>query len=281
MVRQKPVVCLTGPIRKWAPNEDRPEGMMAISWCDRLAATPTIGFQLTPHFDMGSLVENWSTIMDQLVDQFRNPTFVINEGQNFSFTTKDGFVYSSDQTRVVVAFIHRMRAVPVSGGPPIMEMLSRPLPYTQLLPEVTERMIEAALLLPRISDRKVYQVGVVATTRVDLKDVPPGIGKFVDYLKRPWGEKELSSFNFELTSDVDETEHWIDRCQHKIVRLENPEELPSLSFDFHRQFKSGQATSASHMRTLTSKCAEAALAYFERLAEGDMFDEHTIGREAD
>jgi hypothetical protein len=230
-----------------------------------------------------NVAENWSPILDKMYDQFRNPTFTLNDIQNagFSFTTNDGFLYSSDQMRVSVSFVHRMRAVPVSGGPPVMEMLSKALPYTQLLPQVTERMIEAARLLPNISERKILQVGVVSTSQADLKDVPPGIRRFIDYLKRPWGGKNLNSFSIELVADIEETENWIDRCQHKVNQPENPEELLGLAFDFHRKFKTGQATSEAHMKTLINKCGEDALAYFERLAEGNMFDEHIISGKTD
>jgi hypothetical protein len=223
---------------------------MPLSWCDRLASTPGVGFQLTPHFGLADLVENWSVILNTLVDQFRNPTFTINETQNgFSFSTKDGFVYSGDQMRVVVNFAHRMRVVPSSGGPPVMEMLSTPQPYTKLLPLTAERMIEAARLLPHIADRKIFQVGVVSTTRVDLKDAPPGIVRFIDYLKRPWGEKDLTMFNFENIAPISEMENWSDFCHHKITKPENPEEMPTLVFDFHRKFKTGQATSDAHMKS--------------------------------
>jgi hypothetical protein len=244
-----------------------------------LASTPIVGFQLTPHFALAEIFRAWSPILDKMVDEFRNPTFTFNndQGSVLSFTTKDGFVYAVDHMKASVSFMHRLQAKAVSGGPPVMEMLSKPLPYTELLAQVSERLIEAARLLPNISDRKIFQVGVVSTTRVDIKDVPPGIERFIDYLKRPWGGKEISWFNVQMINDVNETESWTDRCQHQLNRPEKLEDLLTLSFDFHRKFKVGQASSEAHMRTLLNKCIEDGLAYFEKLAEGNMFDEHIIG----
>lgn len=217
-----------------------------------------------------------------MVDQFNNPTFAGTEIQNgVGFTTRDGFNLSADHIRSSVAFIHRMKAKAVSGGPPIMEMSSTPQPFTELLPVVSDKLIEITRLLPGISSRKINQVGIVSSTRAAAEDLPPGISRFIDYLKRPWGQGDLPAFSVEVISVVDETEHWTDRCQHKIVQPEDPDELMTLSFDFHRKFKSGQATSESQMRTLLNKGGGDALAYFERLAEGNMFDEHLISSKTD
>ena len=160
-----------------------------------------------------------------------------------------------------------------------MEMLSKPLPFTELLPEVSERLVTAARLLPNLSERKIFQVGVVSTTRAANAEVPPGISRFISYLGKPWGN-EISSFSIEVTSDVGKTDVWTDRCQHRILRPEDPEELMTIIFDFHRQFKSGQAISEAQMKTLANKCGEDALKYFETLAEGDRFDEHIISKTA-
>jgi hypothetical protein len=249
-----------------------------LSWCDRLASTPVVGFQLTPYFAIHEIVQAWSPILGDMVDQFRNPTFTVNVNQGvLSITSKDGFQYGADHTRVSVGFAHQLKATPVTGGPPIMEMLSKPLPFTELLPEVSRRLIEAARLLPNLTNRKIFQVGTVSTTRVTFKDLPPGIARFIDYLGRPW-EKKINAFSVEVTSEVGRADAWADRCQHRLIQPEDPDELMTVVFDFHRQFEAGQTPSEAQMKTLLTKCNADALGYFERLAEGNMFDEHIIGR---
>jgi hypothetical protein len=247
-----------------------------LSWCDRLASTPGVGFQLTPMFVLADIVKAWSPIMDPLVDAFRNPTFTTNDNNGtFTLTTRDGFAYSSDHTRVSCSFVHRMKATAVSGGPPIMEMLSTPRPYTELLPEVSRRLVEATRMLPNVTTRKIFQVGVVSTTRVSISDAPPGIARFIRYLERPWGST-IRALSVDVTPEITKTEHWTDRCLHRVVLPENREELMTLVFDFHRQFNAGQTTTEAQMRTLLNKCGEDALDYFEKLAEGSIFDEHLI-----
>ncbi|MET4375024.1 hypothetical protein ABIA99_007757 [Bradyrhizobium sp. LB12.1] len=251
-----------------------------MSWCDRLASTPGVGFQLTPYFASFEVIRAWGPLLNSMVDGFNNPTFTVTEIQNgYSVTTQDGFIYSADHIRSGVMFAHRLKAKPTSGGPPVMEMLSTPHPFTQLLPEVSSKLIESTRMLPDIASRKISQFGIVSTTRASLDDLPPGLVRFIDYLSRPWG-KVVDAFSVEVVSEIDESEHWTDRCQHKIARPQDPDELMSITLDFHRKFKVGQVASEGQMRTIISKCSESALAYLERLAEGNMFDEHIIGRKA-
>jgi hypothetical protein len=169
-----------------------------LSWCNRLASVPTVGFLLTPYFAVHDVVGSFSPILAPLVDRFRNPTFTVDQPQagGLSISTKDGFLYSVDHSRISVAFQHKMKAIPVSGGAPKMEMLSTALPYTDLLEEVSHRLVESARLLPHLSERKIFQVGVVTATRVAMEDVPPGIEKFIEYVGRPWG-KNMPAFGFE------------------------------------------------------------------------------------
>jgi hypothetical protein len=54
---------------------------------------------------------------------------------SISFITHDGFKYSATEAIVSVAFNHRLRYRATSAGPPVMEMLSKPMPFTKLLPD--------------------------------------------------------------------------------------------------------------------------------------------------
>lgn len=252
-----------------------------MSWCDRLASTAGVGFHLSPHFAINDVVSTFAPILDPMVDDFRNPTFTLADHPNggFNVTTVDGYIYFVDHSRIAVSFQHRMKATAVSGGPPVMEMLSTPKPYTDLLSECSKRLVEATRLLPNIANRKLFQAGVVSTTRVAYDDVPPGILRMVKYQARPWGHEELSSFNMEVTSKVIEEDGWKDRCQHRLIRPEDRKELMSLIFDYHRKFEVAQASSEAQLRTVITKCSQDALAYFEKLAVGDLFDEHIISSE--
>jgi hypothetical protein len=71
-----------------------------LSWCDRLASVPTVGFLLTPYFAVHDVVGSFSPILNPLVDRFRNPTFTLEQPQTggISVATKDGFLYSVDHS---------------------------------------------------------------------------------------------------------------------------------------------------------------------------------------
>jgi len=249
-----------------------------LSWCDKLASVPTAGIALSPHFAVGKLVDSFTPILDPLVDSFRVPRFSFGEqqqGTGFSFSTEDGFVYGADATKLSVGFQHRMKVKLISGAAPVMEMLSNPLPYTKLLPVVSERLVEASQLLPEIANRKLFQAGIVATTSVAIEDVPPGVSRLIQYMGRPWGG-ELISYNYSIVSEITATDDWKDKCQHTVIKQEDPEKLLTLVFDFHRTFAAPQSSSRQSLKSIVSSCGESALEYFEDLAEGNRFDEHII-----
>jgi len=247
-----------------------------MSWCDKLASTPGVGFLLSPHFfSADTLVESLSPILDQWVDGLDRPTFTVNQHASFnvSLTTKDGFTYGFDHNRVHVAFNHRIRAKPVSGGPPVMEMLSVPKPYTALLDEACERLIEATSLLPHIQGRKIMGAGIITTTAAAAEDIPPGVAWFVDYMTKPWG-RELESFNINVLSVLSDSDVLTDKCLHTAVKTDDSEKLLTIVFDFHRRLKVGNQVSHDNLSSLLHHCRDDALKYFEELAEGNRFDEH-------
>lgn len=160
-----------------------------MSWCDKLASTPSVGYGLDFHFVPAEVVlAALAPVLDKLVES-KKPTFAVEQQETFvvTFNTYEGFKYGIEPSKIHVNFNHRMRPKSISGGPPIMEMLSRPQPYTELLPNVSKKLIEATLLLPSPKDRSVTRVGVVSTTAVDAKELPPGIARLIAYIGKPWG----------------------------------------------------------------------------------------------
>jgi len=89
-----------------------------MSWCDKLASTPTIGFRLTTHFaPIETILDALSPILDAFGEgDAKNVT--LDQSQTFfstGFTTNEGFRYSADENKISVAFNHRVRFKPVSG----------------------------------------------------------------------------------------------------------------------------------------------------------------------
>lgn len=248
-----------------------------MSWCDKLASTPMIGFKFEPHvMSSEEILRAFGPILDRsFAGDAAKFSAEFPDAISFAFTTEDGFTYGVDSTRIHVQFRHRMKARPVSGGPPVMELLSRPQPFSELLPEATERLIEATLLLPGISKRQLRRVGVISVTQVDEHDVPPGIGNWIKYLGRPWGG-EIDGMSFSINSTLRKSASETDRCVHILKRPENDDELLTLQFDWQREYALPRAVTEASLKAATAEAHKGALAYFEELAEGSRFDEKLI-----
>jgi hypothetical protein len=235
---------------------------------------PSIGFGLNWHFiSSNAILDSLARILDPLIEHDR-PSFnvVRQEPHSVGVNLLSGFQYGVEPARVFVGFQHTMKAKPVSGGPPIMEMLSRPLPYTELLRNAETRLMEVTLALPGISQRRITRVGVVSTTVVDEGDFPPGVSRFIEHVGRPWGSKLIGGFSFQFATKLLETDHHADKCVHTFAKPENSDELLTLTLDWQRTFKTGQPVVQNTMGRMISNADHDALDYFEKLAEGDIFD---------
>jgi len=247
-----------------------------VSWCDKLASTPTIGFKLTPHFaPVTTLLDALSPILDRTVKDDAQKFTLEQTTSEFAagFNTEDGYKYVVDHAKVSVSFNHRIRYKNVSGGPPIMEMLSKPLPFTSLLPQVSEKLIEATLLLPEVKKRTINRVGIVSLTLISIEDMPPGIRRFIAYLGRPW-KGALENFTVQISANLNKTSEVSEICIHQLVMPEDKDEkLLTIQFDWQRQFSSALQVRETELKRIVADAQKDALNYFEDLAEGSRFDE--------
>ncbi|WFU23142.1 hypothetical protein QA649_34440 [Bradyrhizobium sp. CB1717] len=244
-----------------------------MSWCDKLASVPTVGLTFDFHFaSTDELLSSMTPILDKLVLN-NKPTFEIEKLEVFAVTinTHEGFKYAVEPSKASVAFNHRMRPKAVSGGAPTMEMLSKPLPFTELLPAVSDRLIEMAVALPGPKGRSFTRYGVVTTTPVDEDELPPGIKKLIAHFGKPWGGLS-DSFGIRTCASLTKTSSYYDRCIHTLARSEDPNELMTIGFDYQRTFTNGQPISQAALKDAAEGTERAALKYFEELAEGNRFD---------
>ena len=248
-----------------------------MNWCDKLASTPAIGLKLDHRFaPTAELLEILEPILNPLVHHDK-PQFNINrlEAYNLEFTTEDGFHYGFDSSRISVEFHHRLRARPVSGGRPVAELISRAEPYTQLLPEVSERLVSATRQVLELGKRQLIRVGVITTTVVAEEDVPPGVARLIQYIGRPW-RGNVDNFSFQITGELERNDKWTDRCVHLLVKPEDPEQLPTVRFDWYRTFAAPRQATLPIIEEELKRAIEASSKYFEELAEGNRFDEELI-----
>lgn len=250
-----------------------------MSWCDKLAATPTVGIKLTPYFHSSDMfIAALAPLLNKLTTGDRN-LFSVERQESFALviSTDDGFQYAFDPTKFSVTFVHRVRLKPVSAGPPVMEMLSQPAPFTKLLPETARRLVEAASLVPTLASRMLLRVGIIASTNVEEGDMPPGIVRMVKYMGRPW-KGRIDDFRLNITAEISKSQNSMDRCVHTVIRPADEQQLPTIRFDWQRTFSSGRTITPDTLKELLAAAEKSSLQYFEDLAEGNRFDEEIISK---
>lgn len=249
-----------------------------MSWCDRLTSTPAVGIFLDPHFGPSEdVLRSITPILNREVGSDYRPgqpvPFSITHQDGFRVDVQfdDGFLFSIEPAKISLTFQHRMRLRATSGGLPIAQLISQPLTYTKLLDMAIERLLEAALLLPRAKDRHVTRIGIVSITNVVEEDVPPGIRRFIDYNARPWDQGVLS-YSFTNNVELRTSEHYIDKCIHNIKLSEDEDRLVNLNFDWQRLYTKPFLMQKSEIEKETETARGLSLAYFEELAIGERFD---------
>jgi hypothetical protein len=125
-------------------------------------------------------------------------------------------------------------------------------------------------MIPGIERRKVERVGVISTTVVSEEEMPPGIQRLIERSNQPWGVVQY--YSFQLVSKLVETDEYWDRCIHTFTKKEGENQIPTLTFDWQRFFKQQHPARKNVLVEAAEKGQGAALAYFERLAEGAGFD---------
>lgn len=251
-----------------------------MSWCDKLAATPGIGIKLDKSFaPVATLLEPLTPVISRWVDANTDkPAFSIDTGPDLfacSLTTLDGYQYVVGPETLAVEFKYRMRVKPQSAGPPIAEMLSKALPYTELLPEITDRVLEVTRLTTAGKQRKLLRIGVITTTLVSIDEAPPGIIRFLKHVSKPWDDSP-EFFNIEVTSKLAKRKGTVDfdRCIHVLQRQEGSEnDLLTIRLDWQRYFGADRNLSMTSLPDLLESAKEDALAYFEDVAQGERFDD--------
>jgi hypothetical protein len=252
-----------------------------MSWCDKLAATPTIGLRLDPSYTPSdALLSSIRPLLNEW-GQGEKPDFTLDNLEPFSATVQlnNGFAYTVDPSRISIVFQHRMKVRTVSGGLPTVELISSPQPYTELLEEAQHRLLVFSKLLPDSGRRFVRRIGVVVSVNLDEEELPPGIAKMISYLSKPW-PGETAYFNFNLVGNIDVNQRWTDRCVHTAVKQEEPDALVNIKFDWQRTFATEQPYDTANLKKDLDLARKAALAYFEELAEGNRFDEHVSSDES-
>jgi len=242
------------------------------SWLDRLATTPGLGLRLEPRARSSeSILTALGPVLDrQFVGERQGFTIEAQDSFGVQFATDDGYFYGVDAQRFWVEFRHRIRAKAQSAAPPTTEVISKPSPFTQLMPSIATKLVEVAKLLNDRGGRKLDRVGVIANTVVHEDEAPPGFVKFIEHVSRPWSSVE--EYDIRVIGEIATTSEWQDRCVHRIQRLEAAEGLVSIVLDWQRRYTDGRVLETGKLQGLLDRAQHDAIEYFEELAGGGRFD---------
>lgn len=250
-----------------------------MSWCDKLASTPSVGIKLNNRFiPCDELLSAISPLLNPLVDSKGKPLFIIDKENDFSikFTTEDGFSYGIESSRLFVEFRHKMRLKPISGSLPTLEMLSQPKPYTQMLSDISSRLCDVALLVKEIEDRTINRIGIISNTTVAETEAPPGFKKYLEYMTAPWGAGAASDYAINISTEIKSESKWTDSCIHNFNRSNDEDALMSIRLDWYREFNRERKLTNSSYKDIFEVAEKSAMEYFEEIAEGSRFDEEII-----
>ena len=269
------ICCQVAPC--YAQTGSKAEAVLV--WCDKLASTPGMGFafdaSLTPSASilaaLAPVFEEWVLGHNDKLD------FTIEKLDPFflQVTSTTGYQYIVTPSKISVEFTHRLKLRQKTGGPPVAELTSEALPFTALMPEISKRLVAAAMLLPRIETRKLTRVGIISTTALDETMMPPGIARFIKYMARPW-QGAVENYSFMLTSELRKETKSIDKCVHYLVKSDDPDQLPTIRFDWQRWFNPGQSVRMKLLESALDGARDSAMTYLEQLAEGNCFDEDIL-----
>ena len=250
------------------------------SWCDKLASTPTVGIRMDKQYvPATTTLQALAPIVSTWVDGDK-PRFSLEQSDAFSLQLQvhDGFVYAANFESLSVEFKHRMKLRAKSAGLPVAEMTSQARPYTELLTQVTDRVLTALELITSGKNRKLRRLGIVTTTVVDDEAAPPGVQRLLKYVARPW-RVSLDSYHLQLTAPLrtPKTTGYEDRCIHTITKSELDEDnLITVILDYQRTFDDEKNLSMSSVRGLLNSVRQSALDYFEDVGQGDRYDDKLI-----
>ncbi len=243
-----------------------------MNWLDLALSAPTIGIVCEPRLqfphemldDLRPALEKWKKDHSNLLFYNPAPTALIQ------IKVGDGFVCDLLGNGFNTTFKYETKVV---DTPAALPTLTTPdvLKFSDLLTraiELTATIFERLKAPPVL----VTRIGIVADCRLDEKDLPPGIERFLSYLGAPWGAKP-SILSGTMTFDLPKHEKWTRRCHHMVDRevVERPGDL-RIRLDWQMSLEKGSSHRVAEgaAKSFVEDAAGHANAYFEKFAAGGL-----------
>jgi len=234
-----------------------------MAWLDHVLAIPVIGIQIRPNF---ALAVKFLELLAPVIDEHSRVAGEIDveaAPADLQVGIGHGFRYRLTHDNLVVSFKPAARAEPHAGKFPDIKTPELQ-PYTKLLREAVEH---AERLVQLLGPKRLEPVrlGIVATTSLDWKALPPGIQAFVDHLGKLW-PKGVHRAETNLLNRYVEVDTHADQCHHQ-VRFDRSSPTGEVTFALDWQRVRKKPSDRAFGLELRS-AEEAALQYFEEFGSG-------------
>ncbi|WP_141245445.1 hypothetical protein [Mesorhizobium sp. WSM3864] len=238
-----------------------------------MASVPSVGIFYAPVFvSSDRIIDSIAPMLNRwTVDGKADFAISVPDPLKVEIRHNNGFTYAVESNRVSIAYQHRVKFRNISGGRPVAELISSPLPFSGLLDAAIDDIIELTLLLPIAKSSSINRVGIVSSTHADEDDMPPGVRKLIDFLAKPW-PGALSAYQVSIVGNLPSSKEYEDRCIYGITKPDDDSDIPNYKFDWQRGYVTSFPINKDTLQKEFQRNRKAAIEYFEKLAIGDEFD---------
>jgi hypothetical protein len=185
----------------------------------------------------------------------------------------NGVTVRLDSQNVTVQFKFAGEVVEPAGKPAQLVMKGPDLKFSELMEKVLDATTSILDQLGELDpERRLFRFGLVANSRLDGEDLPPGVARFRDHLQRPWARAD--KVVADLLGVLSESSDVVERCHHYIDINSDREKGRDvvLRLDWQRVWKAGTKLPRGRdkKRVFLDGCAAAAVAYYDRFGLGDL-----------
>jgi hypothetical protein len=243
------------------------------NWLDRVVARPLIGIQTLPDVTRSMLVQVLSPVLTQ---HHGNVDVSLGLAGIVEFKLVNGFTLRLTPTDVIVQFDYKT-TWESSAGKLKTPVVPEVRPYTELLTQalsITSAVVGAMLASSGGSQTSVARVGIVAIADLDPDNLVPGVDLLTTHLGAPWRQRRLAAANATLLANLDEDNEHVERCHHGLVFDQaQPENGLKLTLDWQRAYLPTLPEPRKRFQGELDACRDRALAYFQKIGEGELFDD--------
>jgi hypothetical protein len=245
-----------------------------MSWLDSVLTTPVFGLRLKPSLRTSLSYANLlGEFLDELLVSAGNVNIAQLQPVGLLVTLNDtGHRIRFEPANVVADFRYQLEGEVAAGElPAVKDPAVRP--YSEVAQELIGLIAGAADCLAQQEHPLVCnRFGVVAQAWLKEKSAPPGVEKLKELLTGQW-TRPVAKMESTAMTRLKEDEQVVEQCHHRLAfdETRQPGQL-ALSLDWQRNLKEPLTLGVGDTQERLVDNLEAALQYFESVADGGFND---------